>query len=147
MTKGLLRTATALAVGLVATVVAAQPVAVPGPWTGIPLEPNGWTAFSGSADTWVFYRLPVLRPASAFPRIWVRYEYPAMQTSTYPPYRSSVELVEIDCAGDRSRNLQQDTFPQNNMDGGAGLSINAPGAWSYDIPGTVGEALHKVVCR
>ncbi len=119
-----------------------------GPWAGRTLEPAGWKLLDASADaaTVLYYRLPVVRPPGALPRLWTRWEFATPQTDYGTAYRSDMLLFEIDCIQGRHRILQYQTYPENNLEGPVGTSSNGPGSWTYTAPSTFGESAQRVVC-
>ena len=79
-------------------------------------------------------------------RIWIRTEYFRPQYSEGDWYRSTMTLVEMDCAEGRFRELALDTYDHNNIKG-AQESWDIPDAtWQYPRPATVAALEIKDVC-
>ena len=117
------------------------------PWTGIVIDPMGWTLLDGcDAYECFFYRLPILRSEAGLPRVWTRAEYAKVQGNS-GNVRSVADFDEVDCVRRRSRSLQQFQYPNSNLGGTGGWVSSSPGPWTFDPPGTFGEALDRLACR
>ena len=119
---------------------AAAAAAIPD-WTDT-LSASGWLHLADTQDAVTY-----TRPFVGGKRLWVRWEYHYAQ-GAYPKYLSAVELDEADCAGRRARVIQTTVYPSNNLDGEATSSgAQAPSAWTFEIPDTIGDAILNRICR
>ncbi len=111
----------------------------------VPPSPE-WIQVESGENFVVFYRTPILRGvAPETVRIWLQWEYSVPHQSYSRPYLSAVELSERDCQQMRMRPIQSTLFPQKNM---KGVATTYPGSaeWTYNVPGSVGEAISKFAC-
>ena len=104
-------------------------------WSG--LEIGAWTPQAGSEGAAMFTQ-PYRGTGN---RLWVRYEYREAQSGI----RSERSLVEIDCRDRRVRTVQVTSFRDSNLSGPQVPSYSA-GNWTYEAPGTVGDAIVTIYC-
>lgn len=100
---------------------------------------NGWTRRNLTTDG---STLLFTKPGPRTGMIWTRQELrnvePTFQTL------SVVTLVELDCVGRRSRNVQGTDFTGKNL---SGTSTTWDGtSWRYPLPGTMAEAILDFGC-
>lgn len=107
------------------------------------MEARGWIKVDFGGDASVSYQAPVIRTEGDPPRVWVRVERTTPDAS-FPHFLSKASLLEYDCEGGRVRVLQSTLYTGNNQTGRAWIGARDP--WAKITPGTVGEALRKVVC-
>jgi hypothetical protein len=81
--------------------------------------------------------------------LWLRSEFAEQQTARYPPYLSTAERDQIDCAGARLRLLSISYFPLNNLGGQPVQLEQTPqtATWYSVVPGSSQETLWKQVCE
>jgi hypothetical protein len=105
-------------------------------WDALPRK--GWTVVGGDDAVAIFIQ-PGPRPSLH----WQRFERRTADLGV----RSSRVLVEVDCAGGRSRYIQDTYFSQPNLEGSVVDTSNTIGDWSYVEPGTLGEGFLRAACR
>lgn len=110
---------------------------------GTTVEARGWIKVVSSGDASVFYKAPVIRTEGDQPRVWVRVER-TTPDAAFPHFLSKASLLEYDCAGGKFRVLQSTLYTGNNQSGRAWIGARDP--WTQFAPGTVGDAMRKVVC-
>lgn len=106
-------------------------------WTDALLE-KGWTRAAVSNEAILFIR-PGPRPNLHWQR----------QESRDPDRNgvtSIVSLVEVDCAGGKSRFIQGTYFRQRNLNGVV-FSENVTEDWRYPAPDTIGDGFLKAACE
>lgn len=107
---------------------------VPSGWEHV--VPNGWLWRSYNDQT-----LVLTQSARQPNHIWARYELKSEQHGL----RSVRVLVEVDCAGWRTVNVQSASFSRANLEGLV-ASSNSIRSWSAAGPDTFGEAILKAAC-
>lgn len=102
------------------------------------IETGDWSYRGRSTAAGVYM---FIRGAQQERMIWVRYEY----TSPSAPSRSIRSLVEMDCAGLRTRTLQTSGFTGRNLQGNVetGHPIQA---WEYAAPDTFASLQLEAAC-
>ena len=113
-----------------------------GPWAGVALAPEGWTYVGWTDQTQIYFRLPVVREAGGFLRVWIRWELVRPHDSV----SSFAALSEYDCALGRTRNIQVVEYSNRNLQGSVVSSLPQEFDWTYDSPGTLGDLIKKAVC-
>jgi hypothetical protein len=96
-----------------------------------------------------FFDPATLRKTANGRRVWFMSSHDSPKTHLGITFRSSRELIEYDCAGERSRLLQQELFSGLRLEGESVYSPTSdkPGPWSFIAPGTFSEARFTAVCR
>jgi hypothetical protein len=107
---------------------------LPAGWEHV--EPNGWLWKSGNDET-----LLLTQAARQANHIWARYE----SKSASEGLRSSRALIEVDCSGWRTRQVQSASFSRANFQGLV-ESSDSVSSWSAAAPDTFGEAILKAAC-
>ena len=97
-----------------------------------------WTYVGASSDAVIFSQ-PGPRPNMH----WQRQERRAADRMSV---RSSMSLVEVDCAAGRSRYIQGTYYRESNLDGAPLHSDNTVEEWKYAGPGTLGAKFFRAVC-
>ncbi|MFC3077678.1 surface-adhesin E family protein [Phenylobacterium terrae] len=105
-------------------------------------DAKGWEFLGASEESALFMR------KIADNKAWRRFESPQPVIMYGKPYRSTLGLAELDCAGGRLRDLQQALYEQNDMAGTPDTHV-APAdlPWTHPIPGTLDETFLKAACR
>ena len=80
-------------------------------------------------------------------RVWTMSTHDSPQTHRGMTYRSVRQLIEYDCAGERTRVLQQELFSGLMLEGASVYRSTGIGAWEYPAPSTGNDQELKVVCR
>lgn len=101
---------------------------------------NGWTrrGLASNGESLLFTK--------AGPRpnmIWTRQEFRVPEAQTQAV--SVVNLIEVDCQGRRSRNVQSTDYLGPNTSGRSNSWGEQP--WRYPLPGTLGDAVLKYACE
>jgi len=101
---------------------------------------EGWSLTGWGEDTVVFARGAPNPNSGSRKRIWLRFEgRDPSETS-----KSTVELLDIDCAEAKSITLQVTNYTLNNMAGNA--RSTSPNTIQYALPGTLLEGAVKWAC-
>jgi len=108
-------------------------------WQGVNLKLNGWTPVASNNDTYLFYKPPILRPPGVMPQIWIRTELAYLQDSSFPPYRSIVQLEEVDCAHGLYRDREFTSYPGNNVGAHGTAQVMTDIKFSADYPAWSGD--------
>ncbi len=96
----------------------------------------------------IYYVDPAtLRKTADGRRLWTMATHDSPQTHQGVPYRSARELIEFDCAGERSRLLQQAFFSGPMLEGTSVYLWSGLGPWQFVAPQSVGELRFKTACR
>ena len=111
-----------------------------------------WQAFWESewegAKEITFLDPTTIRKTTDGRRIWTMMTNDSPRTFNYVTFQSVRHLIEIDCAGEKLRVLQQDFFSGPMLSGqierGRGKS---PGPWEYAAPGSFSMQQLKFVCK
>jgi hypothetical protein len=119
-------------------VVLALLFAIQAHWTD-PMPTHGWIFVGASDDNAVFIQ-PGPRPTLH----WRRLELRRAQSTGLRSVRS---LIQVDCAGGRSRSIQRADYSQPNLDGPTMATDSSIGDWTYDGPGTLGGSFLEEACR
>jgi hypothetical protein len=122
---------------LILLVLASQPV-----WAGWE-EIGQWP---GGRDI-EYVDWATLRRTAAGGRVWTMSTHDSPMTHRGVSFRSARELIELDCAGERMRMLQQDLFSGLMLGGTLVYRATNPAGWSYPAPATTGESLLNIVCK
>jgi hypothetical protein len=100
------------------------------------IEIEDWTSLGGGTEVMV-----LTRTARQPRHIWARWEHLVPVNEV----RSVRTLVEADCAGWRSRTVQQSTFSRPNLEGLI-ETVDTLRPWSAAAPATLGEAVLAAAC-
>jgi hypothetical protein len=112
----------------------------------------GWvelgSAGAGTEKAFTHYIDPeTVRKTPNGRRAWMMNDFERPQPDPSGSYRSSKELEEFDCAGERNRTLQGSAFSGQMGTGLVVTSLDSAGRWLIVSPGSVAEAQLKAVCR
>lgn len=110
-------------------------------WAPSVVKVQDWRIEGGDGETLILTKSAAGAPPLR--RAWVRTE---RRTAEYS-VKSSVALMEFDCAGLRYRALQTAIYPENNMTGAPhSQTIESP-AWTYPVPASFSESILKGACE
>ena len=146
-------------VAAVLALTAGAAVAAPGdPWPPRlpgkdPLAAKAWGeahvmqddwVLTGTTDSQVWYVSTLPNPAPNYPlvRDWIRAEVFDASGSS----RSHLALVEVDCAGQRARNVESYFYQFNNLRGSFHMR-EEPVTWEPFGSGSIRESYARVICR
>ena len=80
-------------------------------------------------------------------RAWIMTDYDQPQVKSFGTFQSTKMVNEIDCAGERVRNLQVAAFSGPIGTGEVVASDNSLGEWVFAGPGSIGEFQLQAICR
>jgi hypothetical protein len=111
-----------------------------------PVEVGDWTFVGNSAATVMFIKPEAPPAGSAWRRVLVRFEEAAPFDRRGFASMSSVELDEVDCAGQKTRVIRDTRYAERNMKGESRVdTVDAP-AWKSEAKGSFGAGILKAVC-
>lgn len=104
-----------------------------------------WVSVSGSGSTTVYVDISTFRKDGNKVKMWILQDSKTAKPTT-PPYMSSKEEMEFDCAEEQSRALYR-SFHSGNM--GAGETVHTspdPDKWKPVPPESIIEVVWKLAC-
>ncbi len=110
------------------------------------LDVEGWTYVGASATSVMFIRHEATPEGGAYPRVLVRFEEAKPFDRRGFASMSSVEIDEIDCAGQRTRVIQDTRYKQSNLKGESRVDRAQAPAWQDEAKGSFGAGILKAAC-
>jgi hypothetical protein len=116
-------------------------------WVRANVVADGWIHLSWGRES-VSYTAEdgIIPMENGHIRLWIRSELYSPELHNGAAYRSSMELVQFDCADARYKLLAMDTYQFNNLQGAKSDYNIQSTEWVYPRPGTVGAAELSAIC-
>jgi hypothetical protein len=117
-------------------------------WAAQNLDISDWLQLSIGEKS-IRYMAPsgMEREAGRDLRVWVRGEFYDPQPFGAVPVRSALTLTEYDCDQRRFRELAEDDYPYNNLQGSKRSQNVQDAQWEYPRPATVGAIEMSSICQ
>jgi hypothetical protein len=109
-----------------------------------------WKQSASSAGIVVYISSRNAIREGAVATAWVRWETidPQVYSGYNFSYKSSAERIEFDCVRIVERTLAYVLYADNNLTGDSKQFVfDRAGAWSPDVPGSLGEQITSAVCN
>ena len=111
-----------------------------------PIEAGDWTFVGNSAVTVMFIKPQTPPAGSAWRRILVRFEELTPFDRAAFASMSSVEVDDVDCAGQRTRVIRNTRYAERNMTGESRIDTVDMPVWKSEAKGSFGAGILKAVC-
>ena len=106
-------------------------------------QPTGQWLRVGEVTGGTFYIQPAA-PQGGYLRYWERIDFSTRQQDTGD--HSMISLMELDCAGQRSRTLEMIGYTGPALSGRA-VPEQGSGRWTAITPGSIGHDAAQIVCE
>ncbi len=107
-----------------------------------------WRYYGASADGMTTYYDPsTVRVVGKSLIVWTLYDYATPQKDREDTFQTEVTRIEVDCRGDRTRELAQAKYAGRMSEGNAVSSAVLHEEWLPVFPNSIDATLLDVVCK
>lgn len=110
------------------------------------IDVRGWTLVGNNDSTVMFIKPEPTPPGAAFRRVLVRFEEAEPFDRSGFASMSNVEVADVDCAGGKTRVIQDTRYTEPNLQGESRVDRPAEPAWRTEAPGSFGAGIIKAAC-